>query len=262
MSGRRGRPPGARPPSEEDLKTPKTGQFFQQQPFAPIFQQRMGGGASQGAGSHSTSQHDHVDLTGASGESCSEAVTSSSAQNDTPTAAEACNCLQQLLATYSDSEESDGAPSSQHPSSTAGPSHPTPDHETEGDCIEALRKAWTFRVREGLNSNKYVEVRLDDPVIRQLEMIKRKIHSRKKNTDTSFSAEDKTLIVHVLGKVNGMSIPSQYHAWHARTKCEILMMTREILMMTRFVDWQCMAPASSLSSKSFEKYTEGWTRKP
>ena len=132
MSGRRGRPPGARPPSEKDLKTLKIGQFFHQQPFAPIFQQRMGGGASQGAGS----QHDHVDLTGATGESCSEAVTSSSAQNDTPTAAEARDCLQQFLATYSDSEESDGASSSQHPPSTAGPSHPTPDHETEGDRMD------------------------------------------------------------------------------------------------------------------------------
>ena len=67
MSGRRNRPPGARPPSEKDLKTPKIGQVFYQHPFAPIFQQRMGGGASQGAGSH----HDHVDLTGGSGESCS-----------------------------------------------------------------------------------------------------------------------------------------------------------------------------------------------
>ena len=52
-----------------------------------------------------------------------------------------------------------------------------PDHETEGDRMEALRKAWTFRVREGPHSNKYDEVRLEDPVIRQLEMIKRKIHS-------------------------------------------------------------------------------------
>ena len=59
MSGRRGHLPGARPPSEKDLKTPKIGQFLRQQPFAPIFQQRMEGGASQGAGS----QHDHVDLT-------------------------------------------------------------------------------------------------------------------------------------------------------------------------------------------------------
>ena len=70
MSERRGRPRGARPPSEKDLKTPKIGQFLRQQPFAPIFQQRMEGGASQGAGS----QHDHVDLTGGSGESCSEDV--------------------------------------------------------------------------------------------------------------------------------------------------------------------------------------------
>ena len=82
MSERRGRPRGARPPSEKDLKTPKIGQFLRQQPFAPIFQQRMEGGASQGAGS----QHDHVDLTGGSGQSCSEDVTSSSAQNNTPTA--------------------------------------------------------------------------------------------------------------------------------------------------------------------------------
>lgn len=133
MSGRRGRPPGARPPSEKDLKTPKIGQFFHQQPFAPIFQQRMGGGASQGAGS----QHDHVDLTGGSGESCSEDVTSSSAQNNTPTAAEARDSLQQFLATYSDSEEEDGAPSSEHPPSTAGPSPPTQEvdsfHDSDDD---------------------------------------------------------------------------------------------------------------------------------
>ena len=90
MSERRGRPRGARPPSEKDLKTPKIGQFLRQQPFAPIFQQRMEGGASQGAGS----QHDHVDLTGGSGESCSEDVTSSSAQNNTPTAADTRDSLQ------------------------------------------------------------------------------------------------------------------------------------------------------------------------
>ena len=141
MSGKRGRPPGARPPSEKDLKTPKIGQFFHQQPFAPIFRQRMGGGASQGAGR----RHDHVDLTGGSGESCSEYATSSSAQNNTPTAAEARDSLQQLLATYSDSEEEDGAPSSEHPPSTAGPSHPTPDHETEGvnraDRMEKIQRS-------------------------------------------------------------------------------------------------------------------------
>ena len=92
MSGKRGRPPGARPPSEKDLKTPKIGQFFHQQPFAPIFWQRMGGGASQGAGS----RHGHVDLTGGSGESGSEDFT---AQNKTSTAAEARDTLQQFLAT-------------------------------------------------------------------------------------------------------------------------------------------------------------------
>ena len=51
MSGRCSCPTGARAPLEKDLETSKTGQFFHQQPFAPIFQQRMGGGASQGAGS-------------------------------------------------------------------------------------------------------------------------------------------------------------------------------------------------------------------
>ena len=56
MSGMRGRLPGARPTSEKDLKTFKIGQFFHRQPFAPIFQQRMGGGAIKGAGS----QQDHV----------------------------------------------------------------------------------------------------------------------------------------------------------------------------------------------------------
>ena len=164
MSGRgRGRPPGARPPSQKDLETPKIGQFFQQQPFAPIFQQRMGGGASQGAGS----PHDHVDLTGASGESCSEDVTSSSAQHNTPTAAEARDSMQQFLATYIDSEESDGAPSSALPPSTAALSpHAAPDHDTEGvaraDRMEALRKVWTFRVRHGSNSSTYCDVLLDD----------------------------------------------------------------------------------------------------
>ena len=190
----------------------------------------MGGGASQGAGS----QHNHVDLTGGSGESCSEDVTSSSAQNNTPTAAEARDSLQQLLATCSDSEEEDGAPSSEHPSSTAGPSHPTPDHETEGvdraDRMEALRRVWTFRVRVGINSSKYIDVLLDDLVIRKLESIKRRIQSRAKATDKSFSAEDKTLFVQVLDKVNGMSIPHQYHAWSAHTKCQIFMLTRNVTL--------------------------------
>ena len=79
--GRRGRPPGPAPPSAEDLKTPSIEQYFCKQPFAPIFRQRMGGGASQGAGS----RHDHVDLTGGSGESGSEDFT---AQNMTSTAAQ------------------------------------------------------------------------------------------------------------------------------------------------------------------------------
>ena len=96
--GRRGRPPGSAPPSAEDLKTPNIEQYFRKQPFAPIFRQRMGGGASHGAGS----RHDHVDLTGGSGESGSEDFT---AQNMTSTAAEARDSLQQFLATYSDSEE-------------------------------------------------------------------------------------------------------------------------------------------------------------
>ena len=125
MSTRRGRPPGPALLPAEDLRTPGIGQFFHQQPFAPIFQQRMGGGASQGAGS----QHDHVDLTGGSGESWSEDVTSvttsSFAQNNTPAAAETRDSLQQFLATYSDSGEEDAAPSSEHPPSTAGPSPPT-----------------------------------------------------------------------------------------------------------------------------------------
>ena len=104
------------------------------------------GVASQGAGS----QEHPVDLTGR-GESCSQNVTSPSPRTNAPTAAEACDSLHQLLSTYIDSEEEDGAPSSQHPPSAAGPSHPTPDHETEGvdrsDRMEALRRVWTFRVR-------------------------------------------------------------------------------------------------------------------
>ena len=76
-------------------------------------------------------------------------------------------------------------------------------------------------MRVGLNSSKNVDVRLDDQVIRKLELTKRRIHARKKDTDTSFSAESPTLIVQVLDKGNGMSIPNQYHAWRAHTKCEI-----------------------------------------
>ena len=72
MFGRRGRPPGARPLSEKDLKTPTIGQFFHQQPFAAIFQRRMGGCASEGAGSQQGSlgslRKDPVDLTGGSGD--------------------------------------------------------------------------------------------------------------------------------------------------------------------------------------------------
>ena len=51
--------------------------------------------------------------------------------------------------------------------------------------MEALRRVWTFRVRVGLNSSKYIDVLLDDVVIRKLESIKKRIHSRAKDTDTS-----------------------------------------------------------------------------
>ena len=74
--------------------------------------------------------------------------------------------------------------------------------------MEALRKVWTFQGRQGRNSSKYVHVRLDDQVIGKLDSIKRRIQSRKKNADTSFSAEDKTLIVQVLDTIDGMSIPN------------------------------------------------------
>ena len=57
--------------------------------------------------------------------------------------------------------------------------------------MEALRTVWTFRVRQ------YVDVRLGDQIIRNLESIKQRIQSRKKNADTGFSAEDKTLIMQV-----------------------------------------------------------------
>ena len=57
--------------------------------------------------------------------------------------------------------------------------------------MEALRREWTFRVREGANSSKYVDVHLDDSLIRKLESIKKRIQSRNKTTDTRFSAEDK-----------------------------------------------------------------------
>ena len=108
----------------------------------------MGGGASQDAGS----QQDPVDLTGGRGESCSQNVTSSLSQTNAPMAAEACDSLQQFLSTCIDSEEKDGAPSSRHPPSTEGPSHPTPDHETEGvdraDRMEALRRrSWIAQIR-------------------------------------------------------------------------------------------------------------------
>ena len=83
-------------------------------------------------------------------------------------------------------------------------------------------------MRVGLNSSKYIDVLLDDLVIRKLESIKRRIQSRAKATDKSFSAEDKTLFVQVLDKVNGMSIPHQYHAWSAHTKCQIFMLTRNV----------------------------------
>ena len=80
MSGRRGRPPGARLSLEKRPQTPKIEQFFHHQPFAPIFPQRMAGGAREGAGS----QHDLIDRTGGSGESCS--------QDDHPTTQEHDAC--------------------------------------------------------------------------------------------------------------------------------------------------------------------------
>ena len=119
----------------------------------------MGGGASQGAGS----QQDPFDLTGGSGESCLQDVTSSSAQTNAPTAAEACDSLQQILSTYSDSKEEDGAPSSEHPPSTEGPSsHPAPDHDTEGvaradregvaraDQAGSIRRSEEYRCHAGM----------------------------------------------------------------------------------------------------------------
>ena len=105
MSGRgRGRPPGPRPPSQKDLETPKIGQFFQQQPFAPIFQQRMGGGASQGAGS----PHDHVDLTWASGESCSEGLDD---QDPNDWDDDECRTADDAILCSSDSEDAEELPS-------------------------------------------------------------------------------------------------------------------------------------------------------
>ena len=98
MSGRRGRPTGARPFLEKGLKTPKIGQGFHQQPFAPIFQQLMGGGASQGAGS----QHDPVDRSG--GETC--------AQDDHPPTQEEDACYDSDDHGGEDSEEMDSAAAS------------------------------------------------------------------------------------------------------------------------------------------------------
>ena len=72
---------------------------------------------------------DPVDLTGDRGESFSQDATSSSPRTNAPTAAEACDSLQQFLSSYNDSSEEDGAPPSELPPSTEGPSsHPAPGH--------------------------------------------------------------------------------------------------------------------------------------
>ena len=55
---------------------------------------------------------------------------------------------------------------------------------------------------------QYVDVRLGDQIIRNLESIKLRIQSRKKNADTSFSSEDKTCMVQVSDKVDGMPFPN------------------------------------------------------
>ena len=87
-----------------------------------------------------------------------------------------------------------------------------------------------------------------------------------KNADTSFSNEDKTLIVQVLDAVDGMSIQfiisvdrqgmPQCHA------CIMLQWFISAVLMIHFVDEQCMPLASSLLQRSLEKCLEGWTREP
>ena len=129
-------------------------------------------------------------------------------------------------------------------------------------------KRGPFECSQGRNSSKYVDVRLDDQVIRKLESIKQRIQSRKKNADTGFSAEDKTLIMQVKSWIQLMvfqflsSVDRQ-----GMTQCLACIMLQWLIsavLIIHFVDVdeQCMQLASSLSSRSLEKCTAGWTRKP
>jgi hypothetical protein len=52
-----------------------------------------------------------------------------------------------------------------------------------------LEECGTFQVRVGLNSSKYIDMLLDDVVIRNLESIKRRIQSRVK--DTVYALQEK-----------------------------------------------------------------------
>ena len=94
---------------------------------------------------------DPVDLTGGRGESFSQDATSSSPRTNAPTAAEACDSLHQLLSTYIDSEEEDGAPSSQHTPSTAGPSQDLQwsdgSEEEEDVRMEKIQRSWIAQIR-------------------------------------------------------------------------------------------------------------------
>ena len=74
--------------------------------------------------------------------------------------------------------------------------------------MQELRDVWTFDVRKGRNSREYEKLVLDDPMIDKLEAIRIRLNRRSKNTDTSFSVEDKTLFVQVLERIDGESTSS------------------------------------------------------
>ena len=209
----RGRPRGPRPPSARDLAhTPAITTFYgsEQQPIAPIFQQHTGGGAAHVGNEEQEGVASVVDLT-EDASSSSNVMTSPSAQTNAVTAEKTCSVLEDFLAVYDDNdgdEETSAPPSNNCSSETQLPvsHHLLPN--TGENRKQELRDVWTFDVRKGRNSREYEKIVLDDPMIDKLEAIRIRLNRRSKNTDTSFSVEDKTLFVQVLERIDGESTSS------------------------------------------------------
>ena len=111
-------------------------------------------------------------------------MTSLSTHTNAASSEQTCSGLDAIVAAY-DSDEDTRAPSStERPLSCPLP----PKTGTHKDRMQKLRDVWTFNA-----------------LIEKLDSIKKRVSSRCKTVDTSFSANDKTLFVQVLDKIDSKS---------------------------------------------------------